>query len=213
MVGALTHHGERCRTTPEPRRGSARHIFLRTAVNQNVKSVRWGVVLVALILSACGTKNDERIVNVSAGGPRQVLEVHRGFETICRVDGKDFPPSYRVADMGKPGVPPLEGEELQQVHAISRYVHSPTLRFQEIAAQFLVYDASLGACLLAAPGYWVLNAPRCNMYFMPADAWNGPSAVPGCYSPPRPWVPHDGGDPRIKWGDFPTAGISTPRPL
>jgi hypothetical protein len=154
----------------------------------------------------------EQVINVSSGGQRRVEEIHRGYETVCRVDGRDFPPSYRVSDMGKPGVPLLRGDELHQVRMISRYVHSPNLRFQEVAGQFLVYDASLGPCLLAAPGYWVLNAHACNLYFMPADEWDGPSAVPGCYSPQRPWMPRDGGDPKLKWGHFPSAGISTSPP-
>lgn len=154
----------------------------------------------------------ERVIDVSNGGSRKVEEVHRGFETLCRVNGKNFPPSYLVSDLGKSKVPALSVADLRQVRAISRYVHSPSLRFQTVDGQFLVYDASLGPCMLAAPGYWILNAPACNLYFMPADEWDGPSAVPGCYTPPRPWIPGDAGDRRLQWGKFPPSGISTPPP-
>lgn len=180
-------------------------------------------LLIACMLCGChapradsGTKPPAKptafVRDVSEGGARRIEEVRIGYKTICRVDGRDFPPSYLVSDLGKPGVPKLEPAFLRQVRDISRYVHSKTLRFQEVEAQFLVYDASLGPCLLAAPGYWVLNAPGCNLYFMPADEWNGPSAVPGCYTPRRPWIAHDGGNPNLPWGSVPAAGISTPHP-
>lgn len=180
-------------------------------------------LIIACMLAAChATRADsaanplptptESVRDVSEGGARRVDEVHIGYEAICRVDGRDFPPSYLVSDLGKPGAPKLEPGLLQQVHDISKYVHSRTLRFQQIAGQFLVYDASLGPCLLAAPGYWVLNARSCNLYFMPADGWDGPSAVPGCSTPPRPWISHDGGNPNLPWGSVPAAGISSPPP-
>lgn len=155
----------------------------------------------------------ERVFDVSEGGQRRVEEVHRGVQTVCRVDGREFPPSYLVSDLGKAGVPQLDQTERHQALLISRYVHDPTLRFQEISGQFLVYDAQWGPCMLAAPGYWVLNAKDCNLYFMPADEWSGPSAVPGCLNPPRPWVPGDGGDSAKHWADFPPAGIFTPAPI
>jgi len=143
----------------------------------------------AVALSAChqpaqSSSSAETVTDVSQGGPRRVEEIHRGVQTVCRVDGKEFPPSFLVSDLGKPGVPKLNADELHDVHLISRYVHSPTLRFQEVAGQFLIYDASFGPCFLAAPGYWVLNAASCNLYFMPADEWSGPSAVPSCGNPP-----------------------------
>lgn len=150
---------------------------------------------------------------VSDGGARVVQEVHRGHQTICRVDGRDFPPSYLASDISKPGVPTLDKHRRAELMTIARYVSSRTLRFQTVNGTFLIYDASLGPCMLAAPGYWVLNAKRCNVYFMPADAWNGPGAVPECWGAPRPWVRGDGGDRRVRpSGDHPWAGISKPAP-
>lgn len=98
-----------------------------------------------LAFSACQSSQykAERVVDVSQGGSRLVQEVHRGYSTICRDNGRDFPPSYRVSDVGKPDVPLLTSTQLQQVRAISRYVSSSTLRFQTVAGQFLVYDAGV----------------------------------------------------------------------
>lgn len=178
-------------------------------------------VLAASLFSACHldqhpqghsvTAVSERVVDVSSGGNRRVEEVDRGLQTICRVDGKDFPPSYLVSDLGEPGVPKLTSTQVHQLREISRYVHSATVRFQTVNGHFLVYNASLGPCMLAAPGYWVLNTDACNLYFMPADEWEGPSAVPGCYTPKRPWIPNDQGDPKLRWGKFPASGISSPK--
>lgn len=150
------------------------------------------------------------VINVSEGGQRTVKELHRGFATMCQVNGLDFPPSYLVSDLGKPDVPKITKSQMREVGLILHYVHSPTLRFQTVAGHFLVYDASLGPCMQYAPGYWVLNAGTCNVYFMPADERDGPSAVPDCFTPPRPWVPGDGGDSRIPWDRFSPSGISTP---
>lgn len=155
--------------------------------------------------------SNERVINIEEG-QRVIQEVHRGLSTTCRVDGKEFPPSYLVSDLGKPTVPHLTTRELHDVQLISHYVRSATLRFQTVNHAFMVYDASLGPCMASAPGYWVLNAKSCNMNFMPVDEWLGPAAFYRCIHARRPWMPRDGGDPNIKWGQFSPSGISTPNP-
>ena len=120
-----------------------------------------------------------------------------GLGTICAVlnPGKDLrttPPSYRAADIGKAGVPTPHTRDLRMLRRIQRYVHSKTLRFTDLAGEFLVYDAKDGPCIGSAPGYFVLNG-ACNEYYMPSSERDYTVAVPGCLDAPRPWIPHDRG--------------------
>lgn len=124
-------------------------------------------------------------------------ERHVGLATSCAVLNpgqllRTTPPSYRTADVGKPGVPSPKPSDLRMLRRIQRYVHSPTLRYVYAAKRFLVYDAIDGPCMGGAPGYFVLNG-SCNEFYMPSNQTDYTVATPGCFSPPRPWIAHDRG--------------------
>jgi hypothetical protein len=105
------------------------------------------------------------------------------------------PESYAAADIGKPGFPELAPPELDAVRRIERYVHSKTLRIawlappnQRVNAEFIVFDATDGPCLDAAPGYPVLNG-SCNEFYEPGENPYNTGAAPDCFRPsPRPWM-------------------------
>lgn len=175
-------------------------------------------ILLCSALAACATKGDGRgpraIATAEFAGvdmayaANQVLmhEKHIGFATTCAVlnPGQDVrmtPPSYRVDDLGRAGVPRPNRKDLEMVRKIRRYVHSSTLRFAYLAKNekwFIVYDAVWGPCTGNAPGYFVLNG-GCNEFYMPSGQSDITIGVPECFSPPRPWIPHDrgNGDPKL----------------
>ncbi|HTJ25349.1 MAG TPA: hypothetical protein VMA36_04200 [Candidatus Limnocylindria bacterium] len=118
-----------------------------------------------------------------------------GLGTKCLVRGLDerfTPPSYLVRDIGKRSVPKLAQPDLKMVQQIGKYVRSKTLRFVFLNGRVLVFDAVAGPCTAGAPGYFVLNG-ACNEYYLPTDDFDAPHAMPGCFFPPRPWIPGDRG--------------------
>jgi hypothetical protein len=123
---------------------------------------------------------------------------------MCNQEGIKGPPSYLVRDIGKTGVPPVDAADMAMLHKIMRYVHPSTLRFTYIPGilHFVVYDAQNGPCS-SAP-YDILNAPACNTVFLPSDVRHGAFAASGgCFNRPRPWIPHDGGNPNAPpWEQF-----------
>ena len=132
-----------------------------------------------------------------AAGHVLMHEKRAGMGTYCAVlnPGQNLrttPVSYRAADLGKAGVPTPKPRDVQMLRSIEHYVHSPTLRFVYSAQKFIVYDAIDGPCTGSAPGYFALNG-GCNEFYMPSKQDDYTVAVPGCLSPPRPWIPHDRG--------------------
>jgi hypothetical protein len=128
-------------------------------------------------------------------GPGIACDVWNPGRTLRRT-----PPSFRVADLGRSGVPRPDRKDLEMMRKIRRYVHSGTLRFAYLSPQwFIVYDAVWGPCTGSAPGYSVLNG-GCNESYMPSNQSDITIPLPDCISPPRPWIPHDRGigDPQ-KW--------------
>lgn len=125
-----------------------------------------------------------------------------GAGTVCTYNGRVGPPSYLVRDIGKPGVPHLDGPDKRMLEAIMRYVHPSTLRFAYIGGHFAVFDAQYGPCY--GGQYPVLNASWCNEIYAPQDADNKTIAGPGgCWSHPRPWIPHDFGNPKApSWSQY-----------
>lgn len=102
------------------------------------------------------------------------------------------PTSYLVSDIGNPGVPVLSSRQTSMVKRIRKYIHSENLRFafiEDYNPSFIVFDADGGPCLDVAPGYWILNDPKINMYYEPGEA-------PGFIHPmngdlgttPGPWM-------------------------
>jgi hypothetical protein len=105
------------------------------------------------------------------------------------------PPTYLAADAGRTGTPRLNGAQRRTIETIARYVRHPkTLRFTLLNGELVVFDAVDGPCSAAAPGYQVLNVRSCNTGYMPGDVDNATTtALPDCFSPARPWIPHDRG--------------------
>jgi hypothetical protein len=96
-----------------------------------------------------------------------------GLRCVPAAGGSGGMTTYRVADLGKPGVPRLTVTESSTVRRISAKVRSRTLRFTVLRDRvdprlpaLVVFDAKLGVCP-TIPGYGVLNGP-CNLFFAPA---------------------------------------------
>lgn len=99
------------------------------------------------------------------------------------------PLSYLVNDIGKPGFPHLNADELRLIRSIQSYVHSDTLRLAWLAGtrRLIVFDATDGPC--SVTGYEVLTGP-CNAFYAPGEnpyaTVGAPAeAFPSCK---RPWV-------------------------
>jgi hypothetical protein len=129
---------------------------------------------------------------VAVSGTRVVREIRTDLSVRCLVDDRMGPPSYLVRDMGKRGVPRVTPANARMVNAITKYVHSKTLRFAYIGREFIVFDAAQGPCAPYAPGYSVLNGAYNEMY-SPTDDFTSTTAVPGYRIKPRPWIPREHG--------------------
>ncbi len=170
-------------------------------------TMRWDVgrmtvaVCAAVAVMSCNSPSSsdnsasaggETVTTVSTGGNRIIQEVKKGLGIACRVYGPpsttgDF--SYLISDIGREGVPRPSTSEMRMINRIKKYVRSKSLRFEYVAGrEFIVYDAALGPCETAAPGYRVLNSESCNLYYSPTDDFDGAKAVPDCYGTPEPWI-------------------------
>jgi hypothetical protein len=96
------------------------------------------------------------------------------------------PVSYRVSDLGKPGVPVLDEKSRAVLRRIARAHRSRTLRFAYLFApgkaagtrqRFIVFDATEGPCAEGAR-YRVLNAAVYE-YYQPSESPWGVAAMPG----------------------------------
>jgi hypothetical protein len=109
------------------------------------------------------------------------------------------PPSYRVQDIGKSGVPTLNHAQLGLINEIERYVKSTTLWFaltpdpdHDADTQFIIFDTATGPgdkapCSYNPPGYAVLNLPG-DFYYESGEA---PFPTAFCcedFPPKRPWI-------------------------
>lgn len=130
-----------------------------------------------------------------------------GHGIACYVHGSSGyeqlgPPSYRVRDLGGPGVPQLSRKDVAMLHRITRYFAPPTLRFAFIGHELIVFNASVGPCY---PGnYMVLNG-SCNEAYSPTDNLDHTGATPGCPAAPRPWMPNDPKGGTVPWKDYYTS--------
>lgn len=125
----------------------------------------------------------------------QPMEVSVGYGVGC----KSFaypdvvgPPSFRVHDVGKHGVPKLGNRQVQLVRRIKAHVHSSTLRFVFLGRvpELIIFDAYAGPCANFAPGYRVLNSnfseyyePGQNAFGVHAGFIGGPTPGPWMKSP------------------------------
>lgn len=120
--------------------------------------------------------------------------LHEGLGTACASGGLVGPVSYRVLDLGKADVPTLDRSSLRMLKRIEQYVPVFALRFSYLKSTLIIYNAARGPCYSGV--YSVLNAAGCNVIYSPSDAtgrmFEGPG---GCLAKPRPWIPHDRGNP------------------
>jgi hypothetical protein len=124
--------------------------------------------------------------------------------TACSYLGRVGPPSYSVRDIGKHRIPKVPKRDLRMLHQLMRYVHPSTLRFAYLSSGFSVFDATNGPC--SATPYQILNASSCNAIYVPFDANGEVGAATGCNAQPRPWIPHDIGNPHgLSWKDYPNS--------
>lgn len=101
------------------------------------------------------------------------------------------PESFRLADVGRRGVPALSPAERRLVARIERYTADrPTLRFARVDATtangFIVFDALDGPCGTSRP-YEVLNG-SCNEFYEPGENPYHTMPAPGCFPQKRPWM-------------------------
>lgn len=112
-------------------------------------------------------------------------------ETYSEPSRPVLPPSYRVDDIGKPGVVFLSPPEVTLARRIQHFVHSRTLRFTIIGPHvapdsFVVFDATDGPCFDGAPGYRVLNDTSGRAYYQPGEDPGSIHGIPGDVTTPSP---------------------------
>ncbi len=101
------------------------------------------------------------------------------------------PQSYRVADIGKPGVPKLTEGQAALVGRVVRSVKSDTLRIAWVddtaeRSKFIIFDALDGPCGTGRP-YDVLNG-ACNEEYEPGENPYHTFPAPDCFATKRPWL-------------------------
>jgi hypothetical protein len=163
----------------------------------------WITVLACVALSSCaGASRSSHHVGANAPGSSRQASGETAATvtgTQCVPYGKSAPEgprSYLISDLGKPGVPELDGGERQTVRQIQRYVHAKTLRFAFVgrfSQEFIVFNAKLGPCLDTAGAYTLLNG-ECGDFYEPGeDPWYTHALPGGICGPSRPWIPGDPG--------------------
>ena len=143
------------------------------------------------LLAGCSAPQHRTVVSrstlVAEPAPGRPVRIASGV--ACSYQGRVGPPSYRVRDVGKKGVPTLRPADATMLENIIHYVHSSTLRFAYVGGEFAVFDADDGPCF--AGQYAVLSTRDCNMLYVPSDGYNEIFEGPGgCVGTPRPWIKH-----------------------
>ena len=160
----------------------------------------------AFTLVACyqGQSNASTSSAPSSSPNLSTHEVRTAAGVACSVEGDVGPPSYSVRDIGKSDVPKVSAANVTMGRAIMRYVHPATLRFAYVP-HFIVFDARNGMC--SDTPYDVLNMVACNTVYQTTNVKHGEFAAPGgCFDHPRPWIPHDGGNPQApSWDQYDNA--------
>lgn len=159
-------------------------------------------VMCLTLLNVVGCSHAARAGSTSSS--KFTGEVHVGKGIACSYLGDTGPPSYPVKAIGRPGVPAVSPADVRMLRFMKRYVHPSTLRFAMLNIGFSVFDATNGPC--SATPYSILNAPSCNVIYVPFDATGNIGAATGCNMQPRPWIARDVGNPRgLSWKDYPNS--------
>ena len=173
-------------------------------VKQSSTLTRLSSIALGIALVSCNQvqSNASPSSTLSSSSPDLTThEVRIGPGVACSVAGDVGPPSYSVRDIGKRNVPKVGSANRTMVRKILRYIHPSTLRFAYVP-HFIVFDAFDGMC----PGvpYGVLNTVSCNLVYLPTNVKYGEfAAAGGCFAPPRPWIPHDRGNPQApSWNQY-----------
>jgi hypothetical protein len=174
------------RTTPLPK-------GLPVARNRSAFRILVSRTLALILLVGCGATHSEPRAQQSPAKEVTVAEIVpvsvRGG-IACSIGGVLRPVSYRVTDIGKPGVRLRAPSDRKMLRRIRHYFNPPTLRFLYAESEFVGINAAYGPCYDAAPGYKVLNG-YCNEVYQ--GSWFGTGAIPECWNPRRPWIPDDTG--------------------
>lgn len=120
------------------------------------------------------------------------------YGEACHLYSSDSigPPNYRVVDIGKPGVPPLDDVQLATIKQIVQYKGDQALWFSFMpngkGGQLLIvfdtagYNDQPTPCIYVPIGYPVLNL-RCDCYYESGEeghlrSGEGEAAIP------KPWL-------------------------
>ncbi len=135
--------------------------------------------------------------------PASVVRVGK-YGEACKLIAarKAGPPSYKVVDVGKTGMPDVTPAQAALLRRIRRFLPVPDLRFAFVHpvlgfGRFIVFEAKYGPCPQPFVTNMVLNTggTRRNTSYSP---WTGRlGATPGDVAPtPGPWCqPHQGVEP------------------
>jgi len=136
----------------------------------------------------------------------EVAAISGGY--ACKVNGKAGPPSFRVYDIGRPGVPKLTSAEESMIRKISSFVNPRSMRFAFLDNvsehhRFILFAIPFSKlCDSTFPPAIVLNG-ACNEYYsavnLPVEKMSSTTAAMGCVNPPRPWVHGDQGTGTNTW--------------
>jgi hypothetical protein len=168
------------------------------------RTMRFLMVLLTLaVVASCSGRSSHAQVMSS---PTQVSSVPRAIHISQHGIGcmsyeypnRVGPPSYSVRDIGKADVPELSRNKLNIIRRIEHYISPIYLRFTlipdaRLTDHFIVFNATNGPCLRAAPGYNVLNFTWSNGFYQPGENPFVVTGVPGDMAPtPGPWLrsPH-----------------------
>ena len=156
-------------------------------------------IAVALVGTQCAAHRSSTEASPSPSDYTGSVVVGKGV--ACEYLGHRGPPSYRVSDIGKPGVPRVDKSDLQILRIMMRDVHPSTLRFAYLDGKFSVFDAVDGPCSPTPVG--VLTDRSCNAIYVPFDANGNIGYANGCIEQPRPWIPNDRGNPHgLDWSTY-----------
>lgn len=141
----------------------------------------WGSLSAA---SACGAKaGTSYIIRPRLLGNHVVGELRIGEGIACYRDGVIGPPSFLVADIGKPGVPTPPKADFQMLRREDERLAPQTLRFVYlplIKPHLVVFNAPVSAlCDPDRPPFKDFTG-ACNQYYSPLEGMDRTTAAMDC---------------------------------
>lgn len=141
-----------------------------------------GSLMLSLPVQACGA-SPSWIVKPHLMGNQVVGQARIGAGVACYRNGVMGPPSYLVAEIGKPGVPVPAKADARLLREHFAHLDPKTLRFLYLPLaepHFVVFLASLQAlCDPTHPPFKDLTG-SCNQYYQPLEYGDRTTAAPDC---------------------------------